>query len=748
MENLQDSLKPIDIQEKIETKFEEFYIVKSIYANWTPLFNDEKKIERLKNDIYNQYIKNKKNVDVKELEIMFYDFSDLDMFKDEKTKHLYVNKGIPLVFILYHFFTLILSIGGYEEEIKQTFYDFRLFIVLLIISSSTLTPQGTAKKKKWPTEEEFKDVQNKIESILFNAINFFINEITKANEKLNQDKDLSSEINSNEQKYFDYLKKIKYLNVINLGYILKILNNIYSAKKKELTNKGGFKKFLKSIFTQDEMAIPGGYKLMDKIYSECSNLSLGNSNPLEKLAEIKFDVIFSIKNKEDQKNKKEEIYNKIEENISILLNDNEFMEFFKKHEEENKKVLFPFVSYITERIDAVKSIIPIYDIRPNISSYPKKYFLILDYIPEISYDSLLEDNIKPIHTQLTKSINLDVKTYQLDQQFKSHNSKKEKERLFSFKGIWNTDEFFYNKEKYRLKYRLVNHLSQDYTRVLLTPIIDVDYYLPQFSKFDENNLFRSLTPYKQIKKVTDLSFDIKKLPPEKEPSKKNSKNSPSPTPTPTQKDEEAINPSSQEKEKNEEKNSEKNILYNIGEEIFKTMNEEKRKDIHKYLFVEYIHKKHTIADNDCFQTEACFVKLGFHIRGYFFNNSKGVGFYSFESNDLNKKDNDEDEEDFDLDRKVCFGSVFQSQNHKYNNFYIFISYNKIQMMFKRRYFFKRQAIEIFTDNRKSYFFKLKEKNILYFIENMKIYMEQDIEDICIMYNKFDEKIGFVNKNDI
>ena len=276
----------------------------------------------------------------------------------------------------------------------------------------------------------------------------------------------------------------------------------------------------------------------------------------------------------------------------------------------------------------------------------------------------------------------------------------------------------------------------------------MDYYLPQFSKFDENNLFRSLTPYKQIKKVTDLSFDIKKLPPEKEPSKKNSKNSPSPTPTPTQKDEEAINPSSQEKEKNEEKNSEKNILYNIGEEIFKTMNEEKRKDIHKYLFVEYIHKKHTIADNDCFQTEACFVKLGFHIRGYFFNNSKGVGFYSFESNDLNKKDNDEDEEDFDLDRKVCFGSVFQSRNHKYNNFYIFIPYNKIQMMFKRRYFFKRQAIEIFTDNRKSYFFKLKEKNILYFIENMKIDMEQDIEDICIMYNKFDEKIGFVNKNNI
>ena len=140
------------------------------------------------------------------------------------------------------------------------------------------------------------------------------------------------------------------------------------------------------------------------------------------------------------------------------------------------------------------------------------------------------------------------------------------------------------------------------------------------------------------------------------------------------------------------------------------MKEEKRNDIHNYLFVEYIHKKHTIENSDCFHTEACFVKVGFHIRGYFFNNSKGVGFYSFESN---KKENDDDEEDFDLDRKVCFGSVFRSQNHKYNNFFIWIPYNKIQMMLKRRYFFKRQAIEIFTEDRKSYFFKLKEKNILY-----------------------------------
>ena len=761
MDDSRTSLKPIDVQEKLETKFEEYYIIKSIYANWTPLWNDEKKIERQKNDIYSQYIKNKKNIDIKELEIMFYDFSDLEMFKDEKIKHLYVNKGIPLVFILYHFFTLILSIGGFEEELKQIFYDFRLFIILLIISSSTLTSQGTGKKKKWPTEEQYKDIQNKIESILFNVINFFIVKIKNSDEKINQYNELPKEVDSNEEKYLDYLKKIKALIVINVGYILKILNSIYKEKKKEQINNKGFSGFFKSIFTDsDETTKSGGYKLMDRLYSESPNLSntSGNENPLDKITELKFDVFFATKKpNEEQKNK---IYVKLEENISKLIEDTEFLNFFEKHEEENKKVLFPFISYINGRLDAVKTIIPIYDIRPNISTYPKNFYFVPDYIPENTYDSLLITSINPVHTQLTKNINLDTKACQLEHQYKSHNYKKEKERLFSFRGIWSTTEFFYNKEKYRLKYRLVNHLSQDYTRVLLTPIIDVDYYLPQFSKFNENDLFRSLTPYKQIKKVTDLSFDIKKLPPEKDPPKKGAKKTQTPTPTPTptptneiststfliqeKESEEKTEKIESPKENNEEKDSDKNALFYIGEEIFNSMKEEKKKDIHNYLFVEYIHKKHTIIESDCYQTDACFVKVGFHIRGFIFNNSKGIGFYSFESM---KIDNDEEEE-FDEDRKVCFGSVFRSQNHKYNNFYIWIPFSKIQMIFKRRYFFKRQAIEIFTEDRKSYFFKLKEKNIQYFFDNMRDFIKQDIEDIYIAYNRFDEKIGFFFKNNL
>ena len=142
----------------------------------------------------------------------------------------------------------------------------------------------------------------------------------------------------------------------------------------------------------------------------------------------------------------------------------------------------------------------------------------------------------------------------------------------------------------------------------------------------------------------------------------------------------------------------------------------------------------------CFGLTAC--------AGSSSNKKNGDNDSEYEVTDNYPEDDYGYNEDYDSDRKVCFGSVFGSQMHKYNNFYLWIPYNKIQMFFRRRYFFKKQAIEIFTEDRKSYFFKVKDTSIDYFIDNIKYYMKQDIEDICILYNKFGEKIGFMNKNNI
>ena len=750
MEDSRSTLRPIDIQEELYSKFDEYPFFKMAFDKMTPLWKGEKKTERLENDIYSQYIKNKKDVNITELEMLFYNFPELKESKDDNNKSIYINKGNPVIFVFYHFFTLIFSIGGSENDLKEIFIDFRLYIILIIISSSTLTTQGLGKKKKWPTEEEYKEVQKNIEIIFYNLIYFFINKIKDTKEKI-QDFNVSSKVNdSNEQKYIDYLKKINALFVKNFGYILKILNNIYKEKKKEEDkNNKGFSYLIHeitSIFSDsDETRKSGGYKLMDRLYRECPTLAdSSEKNCLDKISELDIQNFF-IANKENKENKnkkfnEEKLYNQLEENISTLLDNSEIVSFFEKYSEENKKQLFPFVSYISARRDAIKNIIPIYDIRENISSFPKDFFLVPDYIPENSYESDLITAIIPVNKQLTESINLDLKTCELEKQYKSHNYKKEKERLFSFRGIWSTNEFFYNKEKYKLKYRLINHLSEDFIRVLLTPIIDIDFYLPQFSKFDEKILFRSVSSYKQINKVTDLFFDIKKLKPEMVSSKKESTNTPSQNHDLNKSENNCL----EEKEEDTyPKNDEdKNVLYYIGKESLNILKEEEKKDIHYHLFIEYINKKHSIDDFGCFQMNACLIKIGFHIRGFIFNNSKGIGFYSFESV-INESDEDDS---YDYDRKVCFGSVFRSQNYKYNNYYIWIPYNKIQMFFKRRYFFKRRAIEIFTEDRKSYLFRLNDNKIQYFIENVKLYMKSDIEEIIISYNRFDEKIGFVNKS--
>ena len=55
-------------------------------------------------------------------------------------------------------------------------------------------------------------------------------------------------------------------------------------------------------------------------------------------------------------------------------------------------------------------------------------------------------------------------------------------------------------------------------------------------------------------------------------------------------------------------------------------------------------------------------------------------------------------------------------------------------------------MEIFTTNKKSYFFRFDEANLKIIYENIKHYMKKDIEDICVEYTKFEEKIGFFNKN--
>ena len=106
---------------------------------------------------------------------------------------------------------------------------------------------------------------------------------------------------------------------------------------------------------------------------------------------------------------------------------------------------------------------------------------------------------------------LNIETEKLNNKYsnaiKIKKYKKLKKKLFSFNNYLSTKEFFYNKTKYHLCYKIKNHLSEEFTRILISPIIDMENYLPQFSQFDTKNLFKQTDLNKKsLYKITNLNL--------------------------------------------------------------------------------------------------------------------------------------------------------------------------------------------------------------------------------------------------
>ena len=158
--------------------------------------------------------------------------------------------------------------------------------------------------------------------------------------------------------------------------------------------------------------------------------------------------------------------------------------------------------------------------------------------------------------------------------------------------------------------------------------------------------------------------------------------------------------------------------------------------------MKYVNKMNNINLNDyCTVEVTCLVKTSFHIKGVFYNNYDEIGFYAFDKIPFFSQ------EEYDQERKACFGSVFKTQKRKYDGYHFIIPYNQIAFVLKRRYFFKTIALEIYTLKNKSYYFKFNENNIKKIYDNIKHRMKSTIEDIQIEYSKVDSKIGFINNND-
>ena len=137
-----------DKNKSLKIKWKFFSLFKKIYLYFASLWS---KIIKEENDVYGKYIENKKdiNIYIAEFEILFYSFDDIPEFNDYSKK--IVNKGVQIIYILYHYFILLFNFGGDKEDIKETINEFRQFLTLLIIGSCTLSTDIDKKKRKWPT---------------------------------------------------------------------------------------------------------------------------------------------------------------------------------------------------------------------------------------------------------------------------------------------------------------------------------------------------------------------------------------------------------------------------------------------------------------------------------------------------------------------------------------------------------------------------------------------------------------------
>ena len=738
----------------LKDKLNDYYCVNELF-DLLNIINDDKHHEKYKenynNDlnIYEKLINGKKDIFINQLKVYFNDLNVPNNLCNQCTK---------LIILKYHYYTTLLSISTNLVDFKKILNELSSLLVVVIIASSTVTihnkkdsnPRNSNIKTNdvWPTEKDYEHIQKIVKIVLFYFFSFLKQKIDDINKNLVRYSNNSNDAKSKE--IYDNNNEIKKYYIITFFYFLKLLYTIHSEVKKEEEEKqkkvGAIKGFfnkIKNLITSDKEGIKksGPYifieEFMDNFIIEEDNLDQTNSFTVlqKKLSFLDYIPSFTLdsinKNEEHNLNSLLEKYYK--DNIE---NNKKIDKYFIKNKEEYQKEMFPFVKYIIDRDKKISTIIPYYDNSIYIKGEFEFLCLKPNYIPNLPNIPKNERDLLNYRQNIVDEIRRCEIRFDFIENEKIRKYRKIKKKLFSFNGILSTKKYFYDKKKYICKYRLFNHRTEDYTKIFLTPIIDIDYYLPKFSKFKIKNLFRAENKDHliQIIKLADLSIKEK--------------------------------PNNEAKTKENNETSDFNGLYLIKESEFKGINE-LNKSLegtlsHYQFFMNFIDKTHAGVKNNYHNSimNVCLIKPSFHIRGFFYNNEKGIGFYSYDKlpyqvrkksksqtpPEKREKKIDEIQSDYDIERNSCFGSVFSPQSEKYEYYHLSIPYSKIIFILKRRYYFKVSAIEIFTADKKSYLFKMDHAKLEDVLTKIKFYLKS--KPIYIEYKKHYQNIGFLNSDSI
>ena len=350
---------------------------------------------------------------------------------------------------------------------------------------------------------------------------------------------------------------------------------------------------------------------------------------------------------------------------------------------------------------------------------------------DVSYKNTILDLLPQYETELAKYSNNN-----LEKNIRNKNKYKTfKKNAFSWRGYWSNRENFFC-ENPNFKYKLINHYTKNFMKPLLVPILDISYYLPEFSGFNKKNLFRKELPENKI------NLDIDKV-------LKSSENY----------SEENI------KEKNKEKKKE-NYLVNIYKKSNLTLYEKYEKIANnlefgkeeEFAYIERDTNKNKTQEENKENTQkyflSCLVKTSHHIKGVCFIDDNNLNFKVF----LNQKTGSAmsgvnigfttNDDDYDPDRKTCFGSYFICHPKDKDLYKISINYNDIKWIFKRKYYYTNSAFEIYTTTNKTFYFNLKyEKDRDIVLNEILKKIETPIPIIDDLKEGGNTLIGYENKNE-
>ena len=284
----------------------------------------------------------------------------------------------------------------------------------------------------------------------------------------------------------------------------------------------------------------------------------------------------------------------------------------------------------------------------------------------------------------------------LEKNIKKRNQyKRFKKHCFSWRGLWSNRKIFFENESH-LKLKLINHYTKTFMKPLLVPILDINYYLPAFSDFNPDKMFKDKNDDKnKFKLIMDID-KILKLSEQNQIVMEN------------------IKKTFGEVKKTIKYNYLRNIYLKSNKDLYDILLKiSNNLDFGKEEEFTLLNNQNNKSSNKKEYYLGCLVKTSHHIKGVFFIDDNKLNFKVF----LNQKSGNSmsgveigfsnRDDDYDQDRQTCFGSYFIYHQKDKDLYRISIKYDDIKYIFRRRYYYKNTGLEIYTNTNKTFYFNFK-----------------------------------------